>query len=111
MPVHYLYLIGAIVFETVGTSALKASEGFTRLGPSILVIAGYGVSFYLLSLTLSVIPVGIAYAVWSALGVVLITLIGWVVFGQRLDPPALVGLGLIILGVVVLQVFSKSTGH
>ncbi|MEM9248908.1 MAG: multidrug efflux SMR transporter [Pseudomonadota bacterium] len=111
MPVQYLYLIVAVAFETMGTSALKASDGFTRLWPSLVVVAGYGVSFYFLSLTLKAIPVGVAYALWSALGIFFITLIGWFVFKQRLDAPALVGLALIVAGVAVIQIFSKTAGH
>jgi small multidrug resistance pump len=105
----YLYLAIAIVAEVIGTSALKAAEGFTRLLPSLVVVIGYGVAFYFLSLALKTIPVGIAYAVWSGVGVALITLIGWLVFKQRLDPPALAGLALIVAGVVLIQ-FSSSTG-
>ncbi len=111
MPVQYLYLVVAVAFETVGTTALKASDGFTRLWPSLIVIVGYAISFYFLSLTLRVIPVGVAYAMWSALGIFFITLIGWFVFKQRLDMPALVGLGLIVAGVAVIQIFSKTAGH
>ena len=102
----YLYLAIAIVAEVIGTSALKAAEGFTRPLPSLVVVAGYGTAFYFLSLALKVIPVGIAYAIWSGVGVALITLIGWIVFRQRLDAAALVGLALIVAGVVVIQVFS-----
>jgi len=102
----YLYLAIAIVAEVIGTSALKAAEGFTRPLPSLVVAVGYGAAFYFLSLALKVIPVGIAYAIWSGVGVALITLIGWVVFKQRLDAPALVGLALIVAGVVVIQFFS-----
>ena len=102
----YLYLAIAIVAEVIGTSALKAAEGFTRLVPSLVVIVGYGAAFYFLSLALKVIPVGIAYAIWSGVGVALITLIGWVMFKQRLDAPALAGLALIVAGVVVIQFFS-----
>ncbi len=102
----YLYLAIAIVAEVIGTSALKAAEGFTRLLPSLVVIVGYGAAFYFLSLALKVIPVGIAYAIWSGVGVALITLIGWVLFKQRLDAPALAGLALIVAGVVVIQFFS-----
>jgi small multidrug resistance pump len=104
----YLYLAIAIIAEVIGTSALKAAEGFTRPLPSIIVVIGYGVAFYFLSLTLQSIPVGIAYAIWSGVGVALITLIGWWVFKQRLDAPALVGIALIIAGVVVIQVFSRA---
>lgn len=106
----WLYLSIAIVSEVIATSALKASEGFSRLAPSVIVVAGYLVAFYFLALTLKTIPVGVAYAIWSGAGVALIALVGWVVFGQRLDPPALIGMALIVAGVVVMQVFSKSTG-
>jgi len=104
----YLYLAIAIVAEVIGTSALKAAEGFTRPLPSLVVVAGYGTAFYFLSLALKVIPVGIAYAIWSGVGVALITLIGWVVFRQRLDAPALAGVALIVAGVVVIQFFSDA---
>jgi len=104
--VAYLYLAIAIVAEVIGTSALKAAEGFTRLLPSVVVIVGYSTAFYFLSLALKAIPVGIAYAIWSGVGVALITLIGWIVFKQRLDAPALAGLALIVAGVVVIQFFS-----
>jgi small multidrug resistance pump len=107
---HWLYLVIAITGEVIGTSALKASEGFTRLGPSVVVVVGYGIAFYFLALVLQVIPVGVAYAIWAGMGVALITLIGWVVFGQRLDGAAILGLCLIVAGVVVLQVFSDA-GH
>lgn len=105
----YLYLAIAIVCEVIGTSALKATEGFTRLGPSIVVVVGYGLAFYFLSLTLKTVPVGVAYAIWSGAGVALITLIGWLVFKQRLDLPAIIGILMIIAGVVVIQFFSRVT--
>lgn len=108
---HWLALAAAIAFETVGTTALKASEGFTRLGPSLIVVAAYGVSFWLLALVLKTVPVGIAYAIWSGLGICLIAAIGYVGFGQRLDLPALVGLALIIAGILVINLFSQSTTH
>lgn len=108
---NWLFLAIAIIAEVIGTSALKASEGFSRLWPSLLVVLGYGVAFYFLSLTLRAIPVGIAYAVWSGVGVVLIAAIGWLFFGQRLDAPAVLGMALIVSGVVVLNVFSKSVQH
>lgn len=108
---HWLYLGIAIVFETIGTTALKASEQFTRAGPSALVVVAYGLSFYLLALVLKTIPVGIAYAIWSGLGICLIAAIGYVVFGQRLDLPAMIGLSLIIAGIVVINLFSKSAVH
>src|SRR5690606_2685155 len=90
----------AIVAEVVATSALKASEGFSRWLPSLVVVVGYAIAFYFLSLTLRTMPVGVAYAIWSGLGIVLITAVGWIVFGQRLDLPALAGMGLIIAGVL-----------
>ena len=101
----------AIVAEVIGTTALKASENFTRLVPSLIVVVGYGVAFYCLSLVLKSVPVGIAYAVWSGLGIVLITAVAWLLYGQRIDLAGLVGMGLIIAGVVVLNVFSKATVH
>lgn len=107
----YLYLLVAIASEVTATSALKASNGFTRLGPSAVVVAGYAAAFYFLSLTLRTVPVGVAYAIWSGVGVALIALIGWRVYGQRLDGPALVGIGLIVAGVVVLSVWSKAGAH
>jgi small multidrug resistance pump len=108
---NWFYLAIAIVSEVLATSALKASDGFTRLYPSVLVAVGYGSAFYFLSLTLRTIPVGIAYAVWSGVGVMLISLVGWVIYGQRLDTAALVGIGLIAAGVVLLNTFSKSVAH
>ena len=104
----YFYLALAIVCEVIGTSALKATEGFTRLLPSVVVVLGYGVSFYCLSLALKTIPVGVAYAIWSGVGVALITLIGWLVFKQRLDAPAVFGILLIVAGVVVIRFFSMA---
>lgn len=107
----YLYLGIAIVAEVIATSALKSSESFTRLWPSLLTLAGYALAFYFLSLTLRSIPVGIAYALWSGVGIVLISLLGWWVHKQSLDLPALLGLGLIIAGVLVINLFSKSVSH
>lgn len=107
----YLYLITAIVFEVIGTAALQASEQFTRPKPLILTAIGYAVAFYFLSLVLRTMPVGIAYALWSGLGVVLITLVGLVWFGQRLDTAAIVGLALIITGVAVINLLSKTVVH
>jgi small multidrug resistance pump len=104
----WLFLSVAIVAEVIGTSFLKSSQGFTRLGPSSIVIVSYSLAFYLLSLTLKTMPVGIAYAVWSGAGVGLIVIIGWVVFGQALDAAAMIGIGLIVSGVVVLNLFSSS---
>lgn len=108
---NWLYLGIAIVAEVVATSALKATEEFTRVAPSAVVVIGYLVAFYFLSLTLRTIPVGVAYGIWSGVGIVLIALIGWLVLGQALDVPAMLGLGLILAGVVVINVFSKSISH
>ena len=105
----WLYLILAIVGEVIGTTALKASDGFTRLGPSVLVVAGYAVAFYLLAQVLRTIPLGITYAIWSGVGVAAVTLIGWLVYGQRLDLPAILGIGLIVAGVLVLNLWSGAT--
>ncbi len=107
----YLYLLIAIVSEVAGTSALKASDGFTRLGPSLITLVGYALAFYFLSLTLSAIPVGLAYAVWSGVGIVLIALIGVLWFGQTLDAAALIGLALILAGVLTINLFSASVTH
>jgi len=109
--VVYLYLAVAVACEVAATSALKASEGFTRLGPSVVVVVGYAVAFFLLSLTLKTMPVGIAYALWSGFGIILIAVVGVVWFHQTLDLPAIVGLGLILAGVLVVNLLSKSVGH
>lgn len=103
----WLLLGVAIVGEVAGTSALKASDGFTRLWPICVVVVGYGLAFYLLAVTLRVLPIGVVYAVWSGVGIVLVAVVGWLFFGQRLDAPALVGMALIIAGVVVLNLFSR----
>ena len=108
---NWLFLAIAIISEVIATSALKSSEGFTRAMPSLLVVAGYAAAFYFLSLTLKSIPVGIAYAVWSGVGIVLVTAIAWVLHGQRLDVWGFVGIALIIGGVVVLNVLSKASAH
>jgi small multidrug resistance pump len=108
---NWLLLLAAIIFEVIATTSLKLSDGFTRLWPSIFVVAGYGGAFYLLSLILQTIPVGIVYAVWSGVGIALITLMGWFFFGQALDKPALLGIGLIVAGVIVLNLFSKTASH
>src|SRR5690606_24301394 len=99
----------AICTEVIATSCLKASDGFTRLVPSVITVIGYCTSFYFLSLTLATIPTGIAYAIWSGVGIVLISLVGWLVFRQPLDGPALLGMGLIMAGVIIINVFSRST--
>jgi len=105
---HWLLLIAAVVFETIGTTALKASDGFTRLAPSAVVIVAYGLSFWLLATVLRTMPVGVAYAVWSGLGIVLIALIARILFGQVLDAPALIGIALIAAGITVISLFSQS---
>ena len=107
----YGYLLLAILFETVGTSSLARSEQFTKLGPSLITATSYLVAFYCLSITLKAMPVGIAYAIWSGLGIVLISAIGVLAFKQHLDLAAYIGLGLIIGGVLVVNLFSKSVSH
>ena len=107
----YLYLTLAIMAEVIATSALKASDEFTRFIPSVIVVVGYGVAFYFLSLVLKVIPVGIAYAIWSGMGIVLIALVAAVVYKQIPDWPAVIGMLLILSGVVVINVFSKTVIH
>ena len=111
MPAHFITLIVAVIFETIGTTALQASQQFTRLGPSIIVVIAYAAAFYLLAMTLKTMPVGIMYAIWSGSGIALIALIGWVVFRQTLDWPAVLGMTLILAGIVIIQVFSKSATH
>lgn len=108
---QWLYLLIAIVAEVAGTSALKASQGFTVLLPSVLVVVGYGAAFYFLSLTLSSISVGIAYALWSGIGIVLISAVGWLWFGQALDAAAMVGIAFIIAGVGIINFFSNVSAH
>ncbi len=107
----YAVLIVAIVFEVLGTSAMQAAQHFTRLVPTMTMVVCYAIAFYFLSWSLRYIPIGIAYAIWSGLGIVLISFVGYFVFGQKLDFAAILGLGLIIAGVVVLNLFSKSTFH
>ena len=107
----YIYLAIAIIGEVIATSALKSSAGFSKLLPSMLVVAGYGTAFYFLSLTLRTMPIGVVYALWSGAGVALISVIGWLVFKQPLDLPAIIGITLIVLGVVILNVFSKVSAH
>jgi small multidrug resistance pump len=104
----WMFLAVAIIAEVISTTALKATAGFTRLGPSLVVVAGYATAFYCLSRTLDVIPVGIGYALWSGIGIVVVTALAWVLYGQVLDLPAIVGLALIVAGVLVLNLFSQS---
>lgn len=103
----YVYLSIAVVVEVIATMALKSSEGFTRLVPSVIVVVGYGTAFYLLTLVLKTIPVGITYAVWAGLGIALVTIAAAVVFGEIPDMPAIVGITLIMTGVVVINLFSR----
>lgn len=105
----YVALFIAIIAEVIATSALKAANGFTNLVPSLIVLVGYCVAFYFLSLTLKTIPVGIAYAMWSALGILLVTIAGFFLYQQKIDLAGIAGLGLIIAGVCVLNLFSKSS--
>ena len=108
---NYLYLVVAILFEVVATTALKQTNGFTNLVPSVVAIAGYAFAFYFLSLPLRSMPVGIVYALWCGAGIVLITAIGWLWFRQALDLPALVGMGFIMAGVAIINLFSKTLAH
>ncbi len=107
----WFFLAIAIIAEVTGTTALQSSAGFTRLIPSVIVVVSYVISFYFFSLTLQTIPIGIAYAIWAGLGIVLIAVVGWWAFGQKLDMAAVLGMVLIIIGVLVINVFSKSGGH
>ena len=107
----WIFLSLAIIAEVIATTSLKASENFTRPGPTALVVAGYAIAFYFLSLTLKFLPIGIAYAVWSGVGIALITLIAWKLYGQTLDGAGMLGIGLIIAGVIVINLFSKATPH
>lgn len=104
---HYFYLALAILSEVIATSLLKKTAGFTVLTPSLIVIVGYALAFYFLSLTVDAIPVGVAYAIWSGVGIVIISLIGIVLYKQFLDLPTIIGIGLIISGVAILNIFSK----
>lgn len=108
---QYLILLLAIICKVVATGALKQTEQFTRLVPSLISITGYAVAFYILSIVTRSIPLGIAYAIWSGAGIVLVALVGWVVFKQHLDLPAIIGIGMILGGVVVINLFSESAGH
>ncbi len=111
MNLGYLYLSVAIAAEVIATSALKASHGFTKPLPTTVVLLGYGVAFYFLSLVLKTVPVGVAYAIWSGAGIVLIALVGWLLLKQSLDAPAIAGMALIIAGVAVIQLFSRTAAH
>jgi len=108
---NWIYLFIAICAEVIGTSALKASDGFSKLRPAVVVVAGYGIAFYCLSMTLRTIPVGIAYAIWTGLGTVLIGVVGWLVFDQHIDTAGIIGMALIIAGVLIINLLSKSAAH
>ncbi|SDX13349.1 DMT family transporter [Marinobacter mobilis] len=108
---YWGYLVIAIVAEVIATTALKPSDGFSRVLPSLVVVLGYGVAFYCLALALKHIPVGVAYAIWSGVGVVAVTFLAWLFLGQRLDLPALAGMALIVAGVIVINLFSGSVSH
>jgi len=107
----YVFLALSILTETIGTTALQMSQQFTRLGPSIVVLISYGISIFFMSLALKYMPVGLVYAIWSGLGIVLIATIGWFLFGQKLDTAAVLGIMLIMAGLVVIQLFSKTAAH
>lgn len=108
---HWIYLAISIVAEVIATTALKAAAGFTRPLPSLVVVTGYAIAFFCLSLTLRHVPIGIAYAIWSGVGIVLVSVAAWLLFGQRLDLPALLGIALIMAGVLVINLWSKSVTH
>jgi small multidrug resistance pump len=107
----WIYLTIAIVAEVIATAALKSSEGFTKLTPSILVVVGYGISFYLLSKIVQLLPLAVTYAIWSGAGIALVGIVGWIWLDQKLDFAAICGIALIIIGVVVINVFSSTTAH
>ena len=107
----YLYFAAAIISEVVATSALKATQEFTKLIPSLIVIFGYCISFYLLTLVLRTVPVGITYAIWAGVGIVLVALVGAILYKQIPDIPAMIGMALIIAGVVIINVYSKTFIH
>ena len=111
MPFYIVALLMAVAAETIGTAALQASQQFSRLGPSLVVVVAYAISFYLLTIPLKYMPVGIVYALWSGMGIVFIALIGYLVFGQKLDLPAILGTAMILGGIVVIQIFSRTTPH
>jgi len=108
---HWLYLLVAILAEVVATTSLKASDGFQKPLPSLLVVVGYALAFYFMAQTIKVIPVGITYAVWSGFGIVLVSITSWLLYGQKLDQPALAGIGLILAGVLVINLFSRTGSH
>ncbi|MBM3617140.1 MAG: QacE family quaternary ammonium compound efflux SMR transporter [Alphaproteobacteria bacterium] len=111
MPTHYVYLLISVVAEVIGTSTLKATEEFTRFWPTALMVVCYGIAFYSMTHVMKVLPIGITYAIWSGLGIVLVSLISWIYYGQKLDMAAIAGIALIITGVLVINLFSKSSAH
>lgn len=111
LNIYYVYLAIAIIAEVIATSSLKAAEGFTKAVPSTLVVVGYALAFYFLMLSLREIPLGVAYAIWSGVGIVLVAFVGYFFYRQSLDLPAIIGIACIILGVMVIQIFSKSIVH
>jgi small multidrug resistance pump len=111
VPISYLYLGIAVIAEVVGTTSLKYCEEFTKPIPSILVVICYIIAFYCLMLCLRTFPVSIAYAIWCGLGIVLVAIMGWVLYGEKLDMPAIIGMALIIVGTVIIQFFSQTAGH
>ena len=108
---NYAWLLVAIIFEVIATTALKETQGFTRLVPSLVTVAGYALAFYFLSLPLRTMPVGVVYAIWCGAGIILVTMIGWIWFRQALDFPALLGMGFIMAGVMTINLFSKTLTH
>ncbi|WP_305968647.1 MULTISPECIES: SMR family transporter [unclassified Mameliella] len=107
----YLFLAFAVLAETIGTTALQASQQFTRVVPTAITVVAYAAAFYLLGIALKYFPVGIAYAIWSGLGIVFIAVIGLAVFGQKLDLPAILGMGMILAGILVIHLFSNTSPH
>lgn len=108
---HYIYLAVAIIAEVVATTALKASDGLTRIFPTLLVVGGYGIAFYMLSIVIRTFPVGLTYAIWAGLGIVLVALASAVIYRQIPDLAGMIGMGLIVAGVVVINVYSQTGGH
>jgi small multidrug resistance pump len=108
---HWLALAIAIVAEVIATSTMKATNEFTRFWPSVVVVLGYGTGFYFMTISMRVLPIGIMYALWSGVGILVVSIMGWVIYRQALDIPAIIGMSFIIAGVVVINVFSKSIGH
>lgn len=111
MPTAYIFLLFAIVAETIGTVALQASQQFTRIGPTAIMVVTYILSFYLMSLALKTMPLGVVYAIWSGLGIVLIAILAYLMYGQKLDLPAIIGLGMIMGGIVIIHLFSNTSTH